>query len=393
MDIQAIRKAYNNLPASYKHAWGKFSAVFKEGFALFSQKFNIDFDNEETTLAEEINPDIWLADDLKYQHEVTPLSLDNPNDTRKYRMLAKITMCACAYCFDSRVGADGVVYRKLDTESCDLYSEISILMQKYILAPEKIITIRREEGKTMAESILSYLHLQYKSLALVDFKKNKNKESATISIDDDENPIDISSPDTEINMDDTSTLVAVFRLIGETKLTGASSLRLQADLIFKIFFKNNNPKSCRAALQKYFRKDDSGNSKVDCIDERLKKFCFTCLTTLNKIPSDEDVRTFISVVEVGNALRKESDLPPIFEAECIESFFFSKLKRNVSTPKDYFEHIRNVDLQHAETINALMAKYASTNNGVISRRTLDKTVERALNTLLTQHRKELEMLR
>ena len=113
----------------------------------------------------------------------------------------------------------------------------------------------------------------------------------------------------------------------------------------------------------------------------------------NKIPSDEDVRTFISVVEVGNALRKESDLPPIFEAECIESFFFSKLKRNVSTPKDYFEHIRNVDLQHAETINALMAKYASTNNGVISRRTLDKTVERALNTLLTQHRKELEMLR
>ena len=54
MDIQAIRKAYNNLPASYKHAWGKFSAVFKEGFALFSQKFNIDFDNEETTLAEEI---------------------------------------------------------------------------------------------------------------------------------------------------------------------------------------------------------------------------------------------------------------------------------------------------------------------------------------------------
>ena len=203
MDIQAIRKAYNNLPASYKHAWGNFSAVFKEGFALFSQKFNIDFDNEETTLAEEINPDIWLADDLKYQHEVTPLSLDNPNDTRKYRMLAKITMCACAYCFDSRVGADGVVYRKLDTESCDLYSEISILMQKYILAPEKIITIRREEGKTMAESILSYLHLQYKSLALVDFKKNKNKESATISIDDDENPIDISSPDTEINMEDT----------------------------------------------------------------------------------------------------------------------------------------------------------------------------------------------
>ena len=96
MDIQAIRKAYNNLPASYKHAWGKFSAVFKEGFALFSQKFNIDFDNEETTLAEEINPDIWLADDLKYQHEVTPLSLDNPNDTRKYRMLAKITTCACA---------------------------------------------------------------------------------------------------------------------------------------------------------------------------------------------------------------------------------------------------------------------------------------------------------
>ena len=70
----------------------------------------------------------------------------------------------------------------------------------------------------MAESILSYLHLQYKSLALVDFKKNKNKESATISIDDDENPIDISSPDTEINMEDTSTLVAVFRLIGETKL-------------------------------------------------------------------------------------------------------------------------------------------------------------------------------
>ena len=49
MDIQAIRKAYKNLPASYKHAWGKFSAVFKEGFALFSQKFNIDFDNEEAT--------------------------------------------------------------------------------------------------------------------------------------------------------------------------------------------------------------------------------------------------------------------------------------------------------------------------------------------------------
>jgi len=99
------------------------------------------------------------------------------------------------------------------------------------------------------------------------------------------------------------------------------------------------------------------------------------------------------VVEVGNALRAESDLPPIFEAECIESFFFSKLKKNVSTPKDYFEHIRNVDLQHTEIINALMSKYASTNNGVISRRTLDKTVERALNTLLTQHRKELEMLR
>ena len=96
MDIQAIRKAYNSLQDSYKHAWGKFSAVFKEGFALFSQKFNIDFDNEETTLAEEINPDIWLVDDLKYQHEVTPLSLDNHNDNRKYRMLAPIIMFACA---------------------------------------------------------------------------------------------------------------------------------------------------------------------------------------------------------------------------------------------------------------------------------------------------------
>lgn len=393
MDIQAIRKAYKNLPASYKHAWGKFSAVFKEGFALFSQKFNIDFDNEEATPVTDIDPNSWFADDIRYRHEVPQLSLDNPDDTWRCRMLAKITMCACGYCFDSRVGADGNMYRNLDMEYSDLYSEIAVLMQKKILAPDKIIRIRREEGKTMAESILSYFDLWYKSLSIDDFKKNKTKEAATTSIDDDENPIDIPSPDTEISMEDTSTLAAVFKLIGETKLTSASSLRLQADLIFKIFFKNNNPKSCRAALQKYFRKDDSGNSKVDCIDERLKEFCFTCLTTLNKIPSDEDVRAFISVVEVGNALRKESDLPPIFEAECIESFFFSKLKRNVSTPKDYFEHIRNVDLQHAETINALMAKYASTNNGVISRRTLDKTVERALNTLLTQHRKELEMLR
>ena len=38
-------------------------------------------------------------------------------------------------------------------------------------------------------------------------------------------------------MEDTSTLVAVFRLIGETKLTGASSLRLQADLIFLSFLR------------------------------------------------------------------------------------------------------------------------------------------------------------
>ena len=67
MDIQAIRKAYKNLPASYKHAWGKFSAVFKEGFALFSQKFNIDFDNEEATPVTDIDPNSWFADDIRYR--------------------------------------------------------------------------------------------------------------------------------------------------------------------------------------------------------------------------------------------------------------------------------------------------------------------------------------
>lgn len=404
-----------------KKAWITFNIVFKKGFTDFNSKYHYfdEISGQANDMSEEPK---WRDEDYLYSGGITEISYNDPETIKRVRMIIMAANYSLAYCFGNATDENGIVYPRIEMseEYADYYRYIYDAVSR-IISPAELVRFSIRSGKNLAENLLAYAYLHYKSECKKHSMAETRAKQHQISLDDEEAIPGGDIPAPVIDEQDSGDLSALGRFYSYIRsckgMSGTARDRLIAILLEKLVCKpccstgDRNSKKTdeekeldrKIDLSKYMAyvhncfavSSKTGRCRNDFIDVRLRNFCLDFPRAVHRIPNSDDFRLAVSCFEFSDKLKKEPQLPNLFEIETIEQYMTSclSIKKRIITPHEYLVHIREMasDAAQAE-ISGLIAKYADKNEGLIRSDAWKMTLSRARDVLAANEKDIRELL-